>query len=483
MRPFTTCFSPAGSPGVPCVPPARRVDASETVRVSSVLEGLSHALDLTEGHPRGHAARTCLIGLRLADALGVPPAERIDLLYALLLKDAGCSSNAPVVCDLFGGNDHELKRAVWLRDWRRMPEQIAYAWQYVGRGGSLVAKMRRLGRFAAMGPRGSGERLFTVRCERGAEIARMIGLPEQVAQAIRAMDEHWDGGGYPYGLAGRQTPLFARIIGLAQVVEIFWAEGGPARASAVARERKGRWFDPELVDALAAIDRDSRFWRRLATARVDHDVLSTLPVDVEIPADAARLDRIADAFALVIDAKSPFTCDHSRRVARYATAINERLGDRAVDPARLRRAALLHDLGKLIVPNSILDKPGGLDEQEWSIVKQHPAYTHSILARVPAFRDFAADAANHHEWMDGTGYGLGLTGDKLSMTARVLAVADVVDALSADRPYRKGLAPDDVRGIITKESGTHFDGACVEACTADTIVRSSAPAGAARHVA
>jgi HD-GYP domain-containing protein (c-di-GMP phosphodiesterase class II) len=472
MRPFSSCFAPLASQAR--LAASRRIApsataAERTAPVSGVLEGLSHALDLTEGHPRGHAVRSAIIGLRLADVLGLRPDEQAELLYALLLKDAGCSSNAPVVSDLFGGADQELKRAVWLRDWRRMPEQLAYAWAYVGRGSSFVAKLRRFGRFALLGRRGSGERIFTVRCERGAQIARMIGLSEHVARAILAMDEHWDGGGYPYALRRDQIPIYARIIGLAQVMEIFWAEGGPARALQVARERRGRWFDPDLVDALNDIDRDSAFWRRLADARLGQDVLASVPAELEVAADEPHLDRIAAAFALIIDAKSPFTFDHSRRVAGYALAVNARLGADGVDPVRLRRAALLHDLGKLTVPNSILDKPGPLDAQEWAVVRQHPAFTSSVLERVPVFRDFAADAANHHEWIDGHGYCLGLSGAALSPTARILAVADVVDALTADRPYRKGLPPAKVRGMLEAEAGTHFDPACVAACDASVI--------------
>ena len=142
-------------------------------------------------------------------------------------------------------------------------------------------------------------------------------------------------------------------------------------------------------------------------------MLARVPAELEIEADDARLDRIADAFALIIDAKSPFTFDHSRRVATYALAINSRLGDRGVDATRLRRAALLHDLGKLTVPNRVLDKPGKLDADEWALIKQHPAYTLSVLERVPAFEEFAIDSANHHEWIDGKGYCRGLTGDEL----------------------------------------------------------------------
>lgn len=478
MRPFATCFASKlttaraesrlqpGRPAGSCDPAFDR-----TVPLSGVLEGLSHALDLTEGHPRGHAVRSALIGLRLGEALGLRPDEQTELLYALLLKDAGCSSNAPVVADLFGGADQEIKRAVWLRDWRRMPEQLAYALEYVGRGSSVVAKLRRFGRFALLGRRGSGERIFTVRCERGAQIARMIGLPEEVARAILSMDEHWDGGGYPYALRRDQIPIYARIIGLAQVMEIFWAEGGPARALGVARDRRGRWFDPDLVDALADVDRDSAFWTRLADARLGQDVLDSVPSDLEVVADEAQLNRVADAFALIIDAKSPFTFDHSRRVAGYATAINARLGADGVDPLRLHRAGLLHDIGKLTVPNSILDKPGKLDAAQWAIVRRHPAFTLSVLERVPMFREFAVDAANHHEWIDGNGYCLGLSGTALSTTARILAVADVVDALTADRPYRKGLPAAAVRTILEDEAGTHFDAACVHACGMDIIER------------
>jgi putative nucleotidyltransferase with HDIG domain len=435
------------------------------LRVSTVLEGLSHALDLTEGHPRGHATRTALIGLRLGRALELAPALQADLLYALLLKDAGCSANASLVCDLFGGCDHEVKRAVWMRDWRRVPEQIAHAMQYIGRGRTLVSRMRQFGKFAVRGAQGSGTEIFAVRCERGAAIARMIGLGDAVGDAIRAMDEHWDGGGYPNRLRHAQTPLLARIIGLAQVVEIFWAEGGPDKAIDVARERRGRWFEPDLVDRFVDAARQPGFWSGMQDVRLDRDLLTLVPASLEMPTDDALLDRIADAFALIIDAKSPYTFDHSTRVAQYAVAIAERLDRPDVDLVRLRRAALLHDLGKLTVPNSILDKPARLDPSERAVVEQHPAYTLSLLQRVPVFSTLADDAANHHEWLDGRGYSRGLGGDALTPTARILAVADVLDALTSDRPYKPGLAFEQVEGALLGQSGTHFDPAAVDACT------------------
>jgi putative nucleotidyltransferase with HDIG domain len=314
-------------------------------------------------------------------------------------------------------------------------------------------------------------------------IARLLGLPEAVAAALRTMDEHWDGGGYPYGIRGDATPLAGRIIGLAQVMEIFWAQGGPPAALGVARERRGRWFDPDLVDALLDAGRAEAFWSGLAFPRLDQDVMRHVPADLEVPTDEQRLDLIADAFALIIDAKSPYTFEHSRRVAHYALAINDRLGGRAVDAARLRRAALLHDIGKLTVPNSVLDKPGRLDEAEWSTVRQHPAFTQTILERVPVFSSFAADAAHHHEWIDGRGYALGLSGAKLSTTARILAVADVVDALTADRPYRAGMPPERVLAVLREEAGAHLDADCVGVCSEDLIAGAAAKRAPVRQVA
>jgi putative nucleotidyltransferase with HDIG domain len=459
-----------------------RNSARPALRVSTVLEGLSHALDLTEGHPRGHATRSALIGLRLGRALKLAPAVQADLLYALLLKDAGCSANASLVCDLFGGCDHEVKRAVWERDWRRVPEQLAHVMTYVGRGSSLVSRVRQFGRFAVRGARGSGTEVFAVRCERGATIARMIGLSDAIAQAIRAMDEHWDGGGYPNKLRGDETPLLARIIGLAQVAEIFWSAGGPDRALDVARERRGRWFEPSLVDAFVDAGRHKTFWTGLDDARLDRDLLALVPASLEIPADDALLDRIADAFALIVDAKSPYTFAHSTRVAEYALEINDRLGADGVDPARLRRAALLHDIGKLTVPNTILDKPARLDPSERAVVEQHPAYTLSLLQRVPVFSAFADDAANHHEWVDGRGYSRGLSGAALSTTARILAVADVLDALTSDRPYQEPMPIEGVEAVLTTHGGTHFDEACVEAAQ-DGVVEQAAASRDARRAA
>jgi HD-GYP domain-containing protein (c-di-GMP phosphodiesterase class II) len=433
-----------------------------SLRLSAILSGLSYALDLTEGHPRGHSSRSCLIGMRLATELGLSARDRSDLFYALLLKDAGCSSNSARVFQLFGGDDQPAKRAVWLRDWRKIREQIAYVIDYAEPDGKLFERLRRLTVLALKGP-ASRRLLFEVRCDRGAEIARALGFSEATAGAIRAMDEHWDGGGYPDGLRRGAIPLLARIVGLAQVAEIFVSEEGPDRAATIVRQRRGSWFDPDLVNAFLSIARDGALWEQCDSKNLDETVASAEPDGCGIPADEARVNAIAEAFARVIDAKSPYTYHHSARVAEFAVGIGRELGLDEAALVRLRRAALVHDIGKLSVPNRILDKPGPLTPREWEVVKRHPYYTYQILERVPAFDDLAFDASAHHERLDGRGYFRNLPASQLSVAARILSVADQLDALSADRPYRGKLPRERVLAILRDERGKGLSGDAVDA--------------------
>jgi HD-GYP domain-containing protein (c-di-GMP phosphodiesterase class II) len=461
--------SPVPRSSLALVGPSERPLPITTIHLSDVVTGLSRALDMTEGHPQGHAARSCVIGLRLARMIGMPEADQHDLFYALLLKDAGCSSNAARVYQLFGGDDHVVKRAVWLTDWRRIRQKVGYGLGYIGRGEGWLRRLARMGHLAVAGP--VAERaVFQVRCDRGAAIALDLGLSMATAAAIRCMDEHWDGGGLPDGVAGSAIPVGARVIGLAQVLEIFAQDLGHERAIDIARERSGRWFEPSLVEAAIALGRDAAFWRQLQTVDPSLLVARAEPGRRTLIVDEERLDGLAKAFASVIDANSPYPSDHSRRVADYASAIGMRLGFEGELLVRLRRAALLHDIGKLGVPNRILDKPGRLTAEEWQVVRQHPKHTLSILSSVPVFREFAFDAACHHEKLDGTGYHAGLLSRELSLTARVIAVADITDALSAERPYREPLDRREVCRILGEESNA--GALCAESVAAATEILS-----------
>ena len=436
-----------------------------TISVSSILSALSYALDLTEGHPRGHSARTCLIGMALGRVIGLPAHDQQDLFYALLLKDAGCSANAERMFQVFGGDDQAAKRGAWEQDWRTLRGKATYALKFAEPGGSLGARLKKLLSIAT-GGRAIGRSIYQIRCERGADIAQALGFSKATAHAIRSMDEHWDGGGYPEGLKGQAIPVLARIIGVAQVAEIFAEQDGPEAALAVVRERRGRWFDPDLVKAFGDVAADSALWQRVASSELEREVSAVEPQVMQFAVDEVRLDQIAAAFAWVVDAKSPFTYHHSERVAEFATSIAEHIGLSKAECVRVKRAGLLHDIGKLAVPNRILDKPGKLTEAEWAIVRLHPYHSYQILERVPVFGEFAFDASAHHERMDGRGYYRNLRGDQLSLCARILATADKFDALSADRPYRAGMTLERVCRILSEDAGFDLCPDCVTAAKA-----------------
>jgi HD-GYP domain-containing protein (c-di-GMP phosphodiesterase class II) len=389
--------------------------------------------------------------MRLAEELQLNAATRSDLFYALLLKDAGCTANAARMAALFGADDHEAKHSAKRVDWANPFSAFVWSVRTVAPGQSARARVDRL---LAIKDEGEVTRsLMQARCDRGAEIARMAGLSDRTAEAIRALDEHWDGHGQPKGLAGEEIPLLGRILCLAQTVEIFYAEAGVDSAYRVAAERAGRWFDPTLVAALRAVRGDGDFWGSL----VEPDLTRWEPADRLVTADPERQLQLATAFAAIVDAKSPWTYQHSDRTSLIATNIGAVLGFDTAALADLRRVALLHDIGKLAVSNRILDKPGELTTAEYARIKEHPLFTQWVLERVSCFRDLAPIASAHHERLDGGGYPRGLTAADLTLPMRVLAVADVYEALTSERPYRAALADEDALDLIRLDVPARLD--------------------------
>jgi len=444
------------------------------VRRSHVIAALSHALDMTEGHPVGQAERTCLIGMRIAGELQLGTEDRFALYYALLLKDVGCSSSAARMCELFGTDDIALKTDGKLIDWTKPAQVARYTSRHVVAGGRIARAQRTLSVLRSLAA--EGKAIVETRCDRGASIVTRLGFPAATADAVRALDEYWDGRGQPYGLAGEEIPLLARIACLSQTFEVFFATHGLAAAKEMVHERRGRWFDPAIADVIVAIRAEDGLWSDLASDDVASLVSALEPADRVLVLDDAGLDNICEAFADVIDAKSPFTASHSRSVAAYAGLIGRELGFASADLQELHRAGLLHDIGKLGIPNTILDKPAKLTDQEFARIRLHPEYTERILAGIPAFAGIAAVAAAHHERMDGRGYHRGVPAGDLQVSARVLAAADVFDALTAERPYRGPMDPDDAIAIERSDAGKALDPLVVEALA-------SAISRAAEHLA
>jgi len=437
--------------------------------MSEVLAALSYALDLTGGSPPGHTARTCVIGMRLASELGLGPEESSALYDALLLKDAGSSSNAAHMGALFGTDDRIIKRRLRWLDREDRTRLVLHTARTVGVG---APPWKRLSHFLGiLRSDGLGKDFVRLRSDRGAKLALRLGFPRATAHAIRSLDEHWNGCGLPEGKRGEEIPLLSRIANLAQTIEAYRAQHGLETALRVARERRGRWFDPRLVDIVVHWSKDRDWWSRLGTA-AGAEVVAAEPSGHVRLVDERGIDEVARAFADIIDAKSPFTYDHSARVAKYATAIAAQLGLAAADVRRLNRAALLHDIGKLGISGRLLDKAGPLTRSEREEIQMHPVHTWEILSRVSAFADFAKMASLHHEKLDGSGYPWGLRGEDLDLPTRILCVADIFEALTAPRPYRPGMPVSVALDIIRQDAGVRV---CRVACEGLSAITAKLP--------
>jgi HD-GYP domain-containing protein (c-di-GMP phosphodiesterase class II) len=432
------------------------------LRLAELIGSLSYALDITEGQPEGHCVRCCLIGMRLGRHLGLSEATLAELYYTLLLKDLGCSSNAARICELYITNDLAFKRDIKQLDDADFLSTVQFALEHTGIGSSLWQRFKVL--FKSLQTREQvAQELIATRCQRGAAIARRLRFDERVASGIHSLDEHWNGEGRPERLSGSAIPLYSRIALLAQVVDVFHTERGPEAALGEARNRRGSWFDPELVDALAELTRDGELWRELRSANLAEHVFAEAPAQCSLSVDDDYLDEIAEAFGEVVDSKSPYTAGHSARVALYTDRVAEELGLSAERRRWLHRGALLHDVGKLGVSNAILDKPGKLDAAEWDAVRQHATYTEEILRRIPQFRELAVVSAAHHERLDGKGYPRGLLAPDIALETRIITTADIFDAITAARPYRAAVPVPRTLEIMAETVGTALDPDCFAA--------------------
>lgn len=431
------------------------------LKLSQLISSLSYALDITEGQPAGHCIRSCWIGMKLGEAIGLSKQQCWHLYYVLLLKDLGCSSNASRICELYLTDDLSFKRDFkWVDG--SLPQVLRFVLRHTG---SKAGILSRFGAIAEVFNHGDeiAQELIQTRCTRGADIARQLRFGEEVATSIHALDEHWNGEGRPDKLSGQNIPIYARIALLAQVVDVIYQSGGQQDAIAEVKKRAGVWFDPELTRAFLQIAKDASFWSMLESETLDQHILSLEPGGFEKELDEDFYDDIAEAFGQVVDAKSPYTAGHSSRVALYASLLAEQLG---FEPERIRwikRAALLHDVGKLGVSNTILDKPGKLTDEEYEQVKLHAVYTQDILGRIPAFGELASISAAHHERLDGRGYPLGLKESEITLESRIITTADIFDAITADRPYRDAVPVQKTLDIMKGLVNSALDPRCFDA--------------------
>jgi len=434
---------------------------SDYIQLSELMLSLTMALDMTEGQPPEHCIRCCWIGMHIGEKVGLTEDQLHDLYFTLLLKDTGCSSNAARICELYLTDDLSFKRS-FKTVGTSLSSVINFVMKHSGTGQSWSKRISTTIDVLKNGTDYAQE-LIETRCTRGADIARELRFNENVALGVHSLDEHWDGNGRPEKLAKTDIPIHSRIALLSQVIDVFQYENDLETAVAEANERSGSWFDPELVTIFNDIAKDESFRATLASPNILQKVMALAPAQANMLLKDDYLDCIVSAFGKIIDSKSPYTAGHSERVALFTDMIAHEMG---IDPETrkwLKRAALLHDVGKLGVSNTILDKPGKLDSDEWQAVQMHAQYTKDILSQISSFKNLANMAGSHHEKLDGTGYPLKLNADQISIPTRIITTADIFDAITAERPYRGAVPVPKTLEIMEENLHSAIDIECFEA--------------------
>lgn len=423
-----------------------------------VIAGLSVAIDLGLGQPAEHMLRSAVIACRLADRLGLDAAQRATAYYTSLLMWIGCNADSQEYARWFG-DDIAVRRESFLVDWSGMP-YLRFLVANVARGEPVprrIAVMGSLFRDA----RGQMATMIRSHCTSAATLARHVGLPEEVAHALEFAYERDDGGGLPTGCPGSQIPVEMKIVQLADIVEVHHRVRGVDGAIEMVRERRGGQFDPEVVDTFLAAPEQVLAPARGADA---WDAAIAEAPDVETRLDEDGLDRLCSAIGDFADLKCPFTLGHSRAVAARSTAAAPALGLDEEQTRLLRRAAHLHDVGRMGVSNQVWSKPEALTTSEWERVRLHPYLTERVLTRVPGLARERQLARAHHEHLDGSGYPMGVSGAALGAGERVLAAAVAYQSALEPRPYRSALEPDDAAVRVRRrgERG-QLDPECVDA--------------------
>ncbi len=432
--------------------------SGDSVRLAELVAALSLATDLGLGQPQEHIIRQTLIAMRMAELESLSDDERAAIFYVSLLAWVGCVADAHEMGKWFG-DDRTVRADSYLVDMTGLP-MMRFMIGHVGSGSPPIQRLTMIGRFLAGGSK-EVKQSMAAHCEASGDLSMRLGLGPEVRDPLQQAFERWDGKGSPARLAGPQIARIMRIVHIANDVEMLHRIGGVDAAMEMLRSRRGTEFDPELVDRFCAHADE-------LLASIDEldgwDALIGGHAELGREVSGEEFDRALEAFADYADVKSPFRLGHSRAVAQLAATAAVTVGLPSSDVALVRRAALVSDVGAIGVSAGILDKAGPLTEAERERIRTHPYLTARTFSKPPALAAIGQLAAKHHERMDGSGYPSGLTADSIPMTARLIAAADVYQALLEPRPHRAAWEREAAQEALTAEV-THgrLDGDAVRA--------------------
>jgi len=377
-----------------------------------VIKAFSSSIDMICPLLSDHNQRVAYIAYSIATEMGIGINEKSDILIAGLLHDCGAIK------------DEEKLRAASY-DFGSSAEK-----NYHGRmGWKLLYEVNEL---------------------------------QRAALIIKFHHTYWNEPDITFA-DGESVPEGSYIIHLADRIDVLINRNEEIleqRASIVSKIRNGsgKMFRPDAVDAFLALSEREYFWFDLMTDFLSQSLGQAMN-NIKVIVNEDKLLSIAQAFNKLIDYRSSFTAAHSIGVAACASMLAAKMNFSRSDIQLMTIAGLLHDLGKLAIPLSILEKRGPLTKDEFNIVKKHPYYTYRILDKIPQIDKIKQFAALHHERMDGKGYPFGIRGEDLSPGSRIMAVSDVYTALTEERPYRNALSPVNAMNVINDMvKNRHLDG-------------------------
>jgi HD-GYP domain-containing protein (c-di-GMP phosphodiesterase class II) len=428
------------------------------VRLAELVAALSLGVDLGFGQPMEHVLRQCLIALRLAERVGLDEEERAVVYYTALLVNVGCHTDAHEQAKWFG-DDIALKSGKYDHEFPSLRAAAATV-RMLGSGNPPLHRFRLGLEFVLSGHREVGD-MVAHHAALARALAVQLELPTPVQDALGAAYEQWDGRGWPSGLRGTDVPVASRVAQLAEFVEVAHRVGGTEAARELAARRGGKQFDPSLTALV--VDDGELLLTGLDEVGTWEAVIEAEPA-LAVTLSSERFDRALIAIADFVDLKSPYTLGHARAVAELASGATRLLDLDEGEVRTVRRAGLVHDLGRLGISNAIWDKPGPLGSGEWERVRIHPYLTERMLHQSEALAPLGAIAVQHRERLDGSGYPRGLSGRAISQPARILSAADAYQAMCEPRPYRPARKPDEAAAELRGEvRAGRLDGDVVQA--------------------
>ena len=396
----------------------------ETVTLAQFAALLAMAQDHALGQPPGSQLRGTAMGQELAAAVGLDAAERADVWWCSTLRFLGCTGHAFDMAVVFG-DEIEMRARAARADFADPFDMLRLMLTHAGSDQPGLARLRSVLAVLAGGKR-AAEMNFRTACEVADVFGKRLGLGEAVLSALRTSFERWNGRGLPAGVKEIAIPLPMRIAQIAHEFEILARVEGADRALTIIAARSGKAYDPALAETVIA---DGSAWWDVAEQVDPWDAALAVAPRCS-PLTSSEVHEALLVLADFTDVKSPWFAGHSRAVAALA---GEACGESA------HAAALVHDLGRVTVPNSIWDKPATLTRDERDRAEMHSFVTDQLLRRVPFTAALAHTATAAHERLDGSGYHRRINASSLDVAERVIAAADSYQAMVSDRPHRPAL--------------------------------------------